>query len=108
MAESTEPPTTREALERIERLEKRLKLLDKHLFQLWDDFMDFRKAQGDRFESAFERIKNLEVSVFPNLRNDIESVHQIIGGNGVPADGNPLDSRKTSPRNNETGKPESN
>jgi hypothetical protein len=106
MTESTETQTTKDDVgERLDRIEKRLKLFDKHLFQLWDDFIDVRNAQTDRVNDAFERIKNIEVSVFPNLLKDIDSVHEIIGGNGVPADNNPLDSRKTSPR--KAGKPDS-
>ena len=66
--------------------------------------MDERKVQSDRHESAFERIKNLEVAVFPNLLSDIERVHQIIGGQGVPAEKNPLDSRKSSAKNDDARK----
>jgi len=98
MTESTETITMTEVLKRIDRLEKRLGRLGDHLYDLSQSLMDHRESQADRLGSAFERIKNIEVSVFPHLMNDIESVHQIIGGDGVPAEDNPLDSRKTSPR----------
>jgi hypothetical protein len=97
MTERDTNPTMKELLKRLDRLEKKVALFGDHLYSLSQDFMDHRAAQADRFESAFERIKNIEVSVFPNLLNDIESVHQIIGGEGVPAEKNPLDKRKITP-----------
>lgn len=105
MEQCPKEPTTKELLDRIVRLEKRLTLFGDHLHGLSESFMDDHKAQADRFDTAFERIKNLEVSVFPNLLADIESVHQIIGGNGVPAEENPLDSRKSFPPKDDAGKP---
>jgi len=106
MTERSEDPTTKELLERIVLLERKVTRLSGHLSNLWDAFMDHRALQSDRFESGFERIKNLEVSVFPNLLKDIERVHQIVGGNGVPAEKNPLDSRQNFPRKADTGKPD--
>jgi hypothetical protein len=91
--------TTKELLERrIFLLERKVTRLGEHLSALWDSFMEERRDQDERHARTFERIKNLEVAVFPNLPKDIERVHQIIGGDGVPAEKNPLDSRKTSPR----------
>lgn len=42
---------------------------------------------------AFDRIKHLELTVFPNLARDIQDVHDIIGEGENKAD-NPLDHRK--------------
>jgi len=94
----TEPPASAEAgRDRLSVLEQKIRRFGDHLSNLWDDFTDHRTAQADKFESAFERIKGLEVSVFPELPLDIERVHQIIGGNGVPAEPNPLDTRSGNP-----------
>ena len=41
-------------------------------------------------EDAFERIKHLELTVFPNLARDIQNVHDIIGEGESKAE-NPLD-----------------
>ena len=107
MTEHAEDLTTKEVLKRIDILEKKLARLTDYLYQLSEISMDRHKAQATDFESAFERIKNIEAAVFPNLLNDIRSVHQIIGGNGVPAEEHPLDNRNASPRNAGSGKPES-
>ena len=84
------------------RLERKLALIGDRLAHITEDFLDLRQDYIDRLESAFERIKNLEVSVFPNLLDDIERAHQIIGGDGPPAERNPLDIRKIYPRKADT------
>lgn len=43
--------------------------------------------------NAFERIKHIELTLFPNLMPDITRVHDIIGEGEDKAD-NPLDHRK--------------
>src|SRR5580704_6389491 len=73
MTERDETSTIDDLLKRIDHLEKRLALLGDHLYSLSQDFMDHRATQAERLESAFDRIKNIEVCVFPNLLNDIES-----------------------------------
>lgn len=62
-----------------------------------DALMDDRATVASRIDHAFERIKGLEVSVFPNLLRDIETVHRIIRGDGVSVKPNPLDSRNSDP-----------
>jgi len=99
--------TTNEILKRVEILEKKLARLGDYLYQLSEIGMDRQKVDAANFESAFERIKNIEVAVFPNLLDDIRCVHQIVGGNGVPADEHPLDKRNTPARNAGSEKPES-
>jgi hypothetical protein len=96
MSETTNEPLA-EILIRIELLEQKLKNFGDHLFRLSENFMNHREEQSDKFRDAYDRIKNLEVAVFPNLFKDIESVHKIIGGTGVPKKNNPLDRKKTSP-----------
>lgn len=107
MTERTEDLATKEILKRVDILEKKLARLGDYLYQLSEIGMDHQKVEAANFESAFERIKNIEVAVFPNLLNDISCIHDIVGGNGVPAEDHPLDKRKTSARNAGSEKPES-
>ncbi|HEY1757672.1 MAG TPA: hypothetical protein VGG72_20030 [Bryobacteraceae bacterium] len=93
-AARTETGAPKEVVHRLAVLEKKVKRFGYHLARLSQNFIDDRAATAERFEHSFERIKGLEVSVFPHLANDIESLYRIIGGRGVPAETNPLDVRQ--------------
>lgn len=97
MTQRTEDVTTQEVLERIDILERKLARFGDYLYQLSQISIDREAANADKFESAFERIKHVEVTVFPNLLKDLSRIHQIVGGSGIAAD-HPLDKRKISPR----------
>lgn len=84
-------------LQRLSAFEKQAKLRTASSVAFGEALMDQQDSLKERIDHAFERLKGLEVYVFPNLINDIESVHRIIGGDGVPATPNPLDVR--SPEN---------
>lgn len=84
----------KELIDRLSRLEKTVERRAASYVAFAQALMDERAMQSDRFENVFERIKGLEVTVFPNLLHDIESVHRIVGGDGVPAKPSPLDIRK--------------
>jgi len=53
----------------------------------------FCKLLDRDIKNAFDRIINLELTVFPNLQNDIDDVYKIIGKGEDRAD-NPLDRRE--------------
>lgn len=90
------------------KLEMEVRRNGLRLSRLWNYVMDHLSESWakttERIDNAFDRIKNIERSVFPNLMNDIESVHKIIGGDGIPGQPNPLDSRKPSPRKDDPEK----
>lgn len=83
-----------EFLKKFRALELKIQNNGEQLLRLGDIVFADIKNHDDRFDCAFERIKGLEVTVFPNLLKDIESVHRIVGGDGVPGKRNPLDYRK--------------
>jgi len=80
--------------EQLRMLEIRLKEESSHLHKLWVGSLRSRADIFNRFERVWERIKGMEVKVFPNLQNDVDKICQILGTDGVPAEPNSLDSRK--------------
>src|SRR5215469_9420950 len=98
MSKPTNVPSP-EILIRIELLEKKLTTFGDHLFRLSESVMNLDQEHSDRFREAFDRIKNLELAVFPDLLTDLESLHKVIGGTGVPAKNNPYDRRDFSSKN---------
>src|SRR5437764_11543498 len=87
---------------KIADLEARLaKLTDKHQRDVkalmgCDDILDkHRKAMHAELTDAFERIKKIELSLFPHLAHDIDDLNRVIGEGDTKAY-NPLDFRDPS------------
>lgn len=100
MLERPEDSSTKELLYRISQLETAMAVftekLDKavrHNSNMHRLNIQHRELIESDLVDAFERIKNIELKVFPNLAEDIIHLNDIIGeGNGKAW--NPLDQRK--------------
>ena len=118
---SPTPTSLSELLDRIVRLEKQVAKIDEEFtrffeiyskaasgFGKFDELLMHHCNSHDRqFEEAWARIKNLELTVFPNLAHDITALNKIIPtGESDPE--NQLDTRNKFPWNNKNGTPDSN
>jgi len=100
MDERPNEPISVELIETIGRLEALVETLDAEIkkFARWMNDGDrliierIRMVERD-LHDAFERVKNIEFKVFPELAGDILRVYHIIGEGEDKAD-NPLDHRK--------------
>lgn len=96
-----------ELLERISRLESSVKMLSQRLQKLARQQKDWDEIRGEHLKiidqvqlthytalsNAFERIKNMEMKLFPNVAHDMADLKKIIGdGDGKVR--NSLDHRK--------------
>lgn len=81
-------------MKRLARVETRLGYHDEHISALFNCSEAQTEEYDQRIDCAFERVKALEVAIYPNLRNDIGSIYRIIGGDGIGMTPNPLDRRK--------------
>ena len=61
------------------QLEDKIKALEARISDTRELYYQHISHIYGEFEYLFERVKNLEVSVFPNLMEDIARVHDIIG-----------------------------
>jgi hypothetical protein len=78
---------------RVDALQQQLDKLNAVLLKLDDIYTaNFDILHRERC-GAFERIKNIELFVFPHLRADISELNDILG-EGDPELFNPLDRRK--------------
>jgi len=64
---------------RIEELSQRLDAADKRVSDYSELYCQQIVYVSRDIEYAFERIKNVEVTVFPNLLDDLAHAHEIIG-----------------------------
>ena len=88
-----EPPFTPEELtERVNRLDEGLAKCYEVLGGYITTLEKYVLAMDRDLADARDRIKNLELTVFPNLAKDIKQVHDIIGDSGDKSE-NPLDKR---------------
>jgi len=85
--------------QRVRELEAQIEKLNARANRIVKLGMDFDQLNSrhckilDReVREAFDRIKHLELTLFPNLGHDIRAVHDIIGEGEDRAD-NPLDHR---------------
>ena len=90
----TEPPFT------PEELTERVNVLDEGIAKVYDvlggyiTILEKYVLAMDRdLADARDRIKHLELAVFPNLGKDIKQMRDIIGDGGDDKSENPLDKR---------------
>jgi hypothetical protein len=88
--------------EKVAQLESRLEQLDKKyqrsvnaLMGLHDVLDKNRKVMEADLEDAFERIKHVELTLYPNLMRDMRHLYRVIG-NHEPKAYNRLDFRDRS------------
>jgi DNA repair exonuclease SbcCD ATPase subunit len=100
MVEFPRDPTTKELLHEIRQLQANVETLTKHLEKVarqqkdWDEInTEYRKLIERDATDALDRIKRIELKLFPNLADDLSKAQNIIG-EGDGHDWNPLDHRK--------------
>jgi hypothetical protein len=89
--------TMKDVLKMFEIFDTRLSRFGDHLHYYAKSLEDIKAADADRIETTFERIKHIEAFLWPNLVADSDRVYEILGTQSVPAEENPLDSRKAFP-----------
>ena len=111
MSERDPKPSLKELHDRLSKIESSLEALDSAFRKALKVYADFDKnlmehclRHDEEFSNAWDRIKNLEYAVFPNLARDIEALHNIIG-EGEDWRKNPLDTRRKFPWDDPKNRP---
>jgi hypothetical protein len=89
--------TMKDVLKMFEILDARLSRFGDHLSYYANSLADHKQHVADAHKRTFERIKDIEAFIWPNLAADSDRVYEILGTQSIPAEDNPLDSRKAFP-----------